>query len=467
MPEELGQEVGSPSSRSETRTEAIGEILSITLEELLENPDAYTLRALRMLGIGIVRLRKGSWGCALIGDYDLWWLPAHRTKARAIEAAREILHQTAEGVRQAFHDRQPVPGVIQKSTAKEMSDVAQEMRRTGRVDRAARRKHKSPARLSKEIRDHLLAVRPFWPAFEAGDALLRIADEHDLPVPEIFDIWMEIHRFHPDDPLIVAEFESGRRVHLDGQLLDSLDKLIDNLLSESIQAMVSSERTSTWSHYFELFRTTLNSQVEYVTSTGMHEAMVLFALQTLLARDGRNRFERYLQEAFPHLKASSDRLASAISDAKRASVLVLGEDTDASLIRLNRICAIIEEKLSLSAILIKEQPELENHGLIGKLLIYATMARYVIVENSVPSGHLYELPYIRTAEAVTIVLQESGRGSSRMPDDSFAKNPLVQVFNYEPETLETVLQQAASWAENRLQENIEVNHKAWPWFQGS
>ncbi len=124
---------------------------------------------------------------------------------------------------------------------------------------------------------------------------------------------------------------------------------------------------------------------------------------------------------------------------------------------------IIEARIGLAAILVREQPELEEHGLVGKLHVYAGMTRYVVVENSEPSGHLYELPHLKMIEPVTVILQETGRGASRMPDDSIAKDSLTRVFRYGPKNLEEVLVKASEWAEARLEKNAKLNRKTWGW----
>ena len=42
---------------------------------------------------------------------------------------------------------------------------------------------------------------------------------------------------------------------------------------------------------------------------------------------------------------------------------------------------------------------------------YALSSKFVLIENTEPSGHLYEIPHVaKAAECVTVVLQESGEG---------------------------------------------------------
>jgi hypothetical protein len=177
----------------------------------------------------------------------------------------------------------------------------------------------------------------------------------------------------------------------------------------------------------------------------------------------RERFIGYMKMAFPHLDSDPEKLANTIAAAKRGAVLLLGPDSGDAIARLHEIRDILETRVGLTALLVKEQPEMEGHGLVGKLHVYAGMARFVVVENSGPSGHLYELPHLRMIESVTAVLQETGKGASRMPDDSIAKDPLVRVFRYSTQNLEATVVKAAMWAERRIEKNAQQNRKTWGW----
>jgi hypothetical protein len=80
------------------------------------------------------------------------------------------------------------------------------------------------------------------------------------------------------------------------------------------------------------------------------------------------------------------------------------------------------------------------------------MARYVVVENTFASGHLYEIPLLEAAGVVVAVLQEEGRGASFMPDESILKNALFERFFYTPETLREAVAAATAWAERKVAE---------------
>lgn len=104
------------------------------------------------------------------------------------------------------------------------------------------------------------------------------------------------------------------------------------------------------------------------------------------------------------------------------SVLILGKDTGPALDRLKRIESKLQE-LGYYTYIIKEQPDRIGEGVAQKVMRHALSSRFVIIENSEPSGHLYELPHVaKAAECVTIVLQEEGKGATWMFEDAYAKH---------------------------------------------
>lgn len=94
------------------------------------------------------------------------------------------------------------------------------------------------------------------------------------------------------------------------------------------------------------------------------------------------------------------------------SVLVLGKDSGAALGRLKSIATRLED-IGYYTYIIKEQPDRLGESVLQKVLRYALSSKFVIIENTEASGHLYEIPHVaKAAECVTVVLQEEGRGST-------------------------------------------------------
>jgi len=147
------------------------------------------------------------------------------------------------------------------------------------------------------------------------------------------------------------------------------------------------------------------------------------------------------------------------------SVLILGKDTGPALDRLKRIEARLQE-LGYFTYIIKEEPDKQGEGIIQKVLRYALSSKFVVIENTEPSGHLYEIPHVaKAAECVTVVLQEEGKGATWMFEDAYAKHKHWHKVEYAEGGLEAAVDAAAQWAEQFVKEFAEYQRKTLPWLK--
>jgi hypothetical protein len=87
------------------------------------------------------------------------------------------------------------------------------------------------------------------------------------------------------------------------------------------------------------------------------------------------------------------------------------------------------------------------------------------VENTDPSGHLYEFPHVaKMAECVVAVLQEKGKGATWMFEDGYARHRHWKKFEYDPETLEESVRAAATWGEDFVREFVKEQKRVLPWL---
>lgn len=146
------------------------------------------------------------------------------------------------------------------------------------------------------------------------------------------------------------------------------------------------------------------------------------------------------------------------------SVLILGKDTGPALDRLKRIEAKLQD-LGYHTYIIKEQPDKAGEGVIQKVMRYALSSRFVLIENTEASGHLYEIPHVaKAAECVTVVLQEEGRGATWMFEDAYAKHKHWHKLEYKDVALEDAVEQAATWAEKFVVEFSAHQAATLPWL---
>jgi hypothetical protein len=84
---------------------------------------------------------------------------------------------------------------------------------------------------------------------------------------------------------------------------------------------------------------------------------------------------------------------------------------------------------------------------------HALSSKFVLIENTEASGHLYEIPHVtKTAECATVVLQEEGKGATWMFEDAYAKHKHWRKLEYKDDELENAVEQAAVWAEAFVKE---------------
>ena len=147
------------------------------------------------------------------------------------------------------------------------------------------------------------------------------------------------------------------------------------------------------------------------------------------------------------------------------SVLVLGKDDGPGLDRLTRIASRLQER-GYYTYIIKEQPDRPGESVVQKVLRFALSSRFVVIENTEASGHLYEIPHVtKAAECVTVVLQEEGKGATWMFEDAYLKHRHWHKVTYAEAELGEAVDAAAAWAEEFVRAFAEGQLAALPWLQ--
>ena len=147
------------------------------------------------------------------------------------------------------------------------------------------------------------------------------------------------------------------------------------------------------------------------------------------------------------------------------SVLILGKDSGPALDRLKRIAAKLEE-LGYYTYIIKEQPDRHGESVVQKVMRYALSSKFVLIENTEASGHLYEIPHVaKAAECVTVVLQEEGKGATWMFEDAYAKHRHWHKLTFENDELERAVAEATAWAETFIAEFADFQLAKLPWLK--
>ncbi|HEV2380857.1 MAG TPA: hypothetical protein VG206_13830 [Terriglobia bacterium] len=132
--------------------------------------------------------------------------------------------------------------------------------------------------------------------------------------------------------------------------------------------------------------------------------------------------------------------------------------------RLKTIAGVLEDA-GYYVYIVKDQPDRLGESVIQKVLRHALMSRFVIIENTEPSGHLYEVPHVtKMAECVTAVLQEKAKGATWMFEDAYGKTTAWKKFTYAPKDLARTVALAAAWAQKELKKFANYQRKTLRWL---
>jgi hypothetical protein len=147
------------------------------------------------------------------------------------------------------------------------------------------------------------------------------------------------------------------------------------------------------------------------------------------------------------------------------SILLLGKDTGDSLKLLKCIQKELESS-GYSVCIVKEQPDRPGESIIQKVQRYALSSKFIIVENSEPSGHLYEIPHVaKMLECITVFLEEKGRGATWMFEDIYGKSNQLKKFVYTKDTLQAELKKTVNWAEDFSKKFALFQKNVLPWMK--
>jgi hypothetical protein len=158
-------------------------------------------------------------------------------------------------------------------------------------------------------------------------------------------------------------------------------------------------------------------------------------------------------------------LAEYVRDFKSKMVLVLGDFEGAGAERLEAIKAALV-RFGYQPILVSEVPDEPHQDLQQKALQIASVARFIVIDDSSKSGHLVEFPLIQANRWVTMVLRKSGSAGTFMTRGASVASNVIREATYTSESLSTELQTGTQWAEAKLQEVQRGLANNYPWREG-
>jgi len=317
-------------------------------------------------------------------------------------------------------------------------------------------------KLEAVLRESIESVNPTSPPDELAESLRAIAAKHSLGtelITELITGYFSHFELDISGAPAMVILRSGYQIRAEGDIEKVAAHLKNAIVGESAMRFSRSG-----SGDFRQLWGEIASEVEHIAYK-THETSVRALLAQLLLESSHLHWGKLVNEMFPFLEVESlppTDIPAFLQMAKKKLVLLLGKDTGQGLDRLQAIRKFVEAH-GYQCQLIKEMPEHSEMGLIGKVLFSALSSRFVIIENSTASGHLYEIPFVRMAECVIAIMQREGEGATWMTEDMISKHPLLKKFQYTDDSLSSSVDEAIYWAEQRIAENIKANRGSWPW----
>ncbi len=98
-----------------------------------------------------------------------------------------------------------------------------------------------------------------------------------------------------------------------------------------------------------------------------------------------------------------------------------------------------------------------------KMLAYASISRFVIIEKSYPAGQIDEAKICAINRFPTIWLQKEGMGDTWMQGDYHIDQRSIQLFKYKDKNVKGKLEEAVKWVEQFIKEKSESLNDLYPW----
>lgn len=150
-----------------------------------------------------------------------------------------------------------------------------------------------------------------------------------------------------------------------------------------------------------------------------------------------------------------------VARSKKTTVLLIGkygDNTD----RLKSLQAEIT-KCGYDGVLLQDFPDIEEQTLPEKMVLLASIARFVVCDDSAPSGHIEELRICADLAFTTAILRPAGKPSTAMQSDIDSTRNHMKVFAYEGSSFADALRAATEWGEAKVQERSAKLDQLYRW----
>jgi len=155
-------------------------------------------------------------------------------------------------------------------------------------------------------------------------------------------------------------------------------------------------------------------------------------------------------------------LQEYIAKSKEKTVLVLGNYDDQGKTRIRSIVNTLRD-LGYEAFTTEDIPDHPEQNLTQKVVTLASLSRFIIIDDTCPSGHLLEFSKCKENDWLTIVLHAEGVRGSWMTATGGLYSKVIREQDYDPASPQVALAMATSWAEGVLRDLKRDLSNSYPW----
>lgn len=213
----------------------------------------------------------------------------------------------------------------------------------------------------------------------------------------------------------------------------------------------------------------LLSNVEYYPLLGMPELIKDIEAQYEMDYQIRNELEELqyrLSEAtsennedgFDDFSKLVNHLHSSIEDL----VIVLGPYEEGFKDDLISVKSELENQ-GYDAFILEDLPDMKAKSVALNALIFSGLARFCILIDSIPSGHIKEHTLAKHNDIIVARLFSESSSSALMKDDKILDYPHLEAFEYDNSPLD-VVDEAIQWAEDTYDEFSEAYKEGYSWL---
>jgi len=243
-----------------------------------------------------------------------------------------------------------------------------------------------------------------------------------------------------------------------GELLEFLGYKENNLQTAEIRFLSSNHWMAKKARVKVISESKTINLDMYVIPGGLKSKDVILGADFLKAV---NFLPRYIKD-FSHLY-------NLIKKSRHKCVLILGDDRK-NLKLLYQIKECLRNR-GYEGILLKDYPDIEEQSIEEKMSLFGHLAKFVICENSIPSGHIDELNICTRNRLVTVILQKESiiGGATWMQACYPIDFAFVKKFFYNTNSFNTVIDKAVKMAESLVAKKKRALNKEYKyreeWFR--